>query len=64
NRGEYIRDKWKKKRRGFIKMHVAVDTRTKKIVSMKVTNEERMFLTADRRQEMEKETRLPNAMDC
>ncbi|HXG06162.1 MAG TPA: hypothetical protein VNI77_02415, partial [Nitrososphaera sp.] len=46
NRGEYIRDKWKKKRRGFIKMHVAVDTRTKKIVSMKVTNEERMFLTA------------------
>jgi hypothetical protein len=43
NRGEWILDKWKKKRRirkGFIKIHVAVDTKTKKIVSMSVTKED------------------------
>lgn len=42
NRGEWILDKWKNKRRirkGFIKIHVAVDTKTKKIVSMRVTKE-------------------------
>jgi Transposase DDE domain len=39
NRGEWIRDKWKK-RRGFIKIHVAVNVRTKKIVSMEVTKED------------------------
>ena len=38
NRGEWIRDKWQA-RRGFIKIHVAVDVRTKKILSMKVTRE-------------------------
>jgi len=38
NRGEWIRHKWKS-RRGFIKIHVAVDTTTKQIVSMKVTKE-------------------------
>jgi hypothetical protein len=39
--GEWIRDRWKKKRRGFIKIHVAVvDVRTKKILSMRVTKEE------------------------
>lgn len=43
NRGEWILGKWKKKRRirkGFIKIHVAVDTKTKKIVSMSVTKED------------------------
>ncbi len=43
NRGEWILDKWKKKRRtrkGFIKIHVAVDIKTKKIVSMSVTKED------------------------
>lgn len=43
NRGEWILDKWKKKKRirkGFIKIHVAVDTKTKKIVSMSVTKED------------------------
>lgn len=40
NRGEWIRDKWKKKRRGFVKIHVAVDVRTKRILSMKVTKED------------------------
>ncbi len=40
---EWILDKWKKKRRlrkGFIKIHVAVDIKIKKIVSMSITKEE------------------------
>lgn len=43
NRGEWILDKWKNKKRirkGFIKIHVAVDIKTKKIVSMRVTKED------------------------
>jgi IS5 family transposase len=40
NRGEWIKEKWLKERRGFIKIHVAVDTKTKQIVSMKVTQED------------------------
>jgi len=39
NRGEWIRRKWKV-RRGFIKVHIAVDTKTKQIVSMEVTKED------------------------
>ena len=43
NRGQWILDKWKKKKRkrkGFIKIHVAaVNIKTKKIVSMEVTKE-------------------------
>ena len=42
NRGEWILDKWKDKiriRKGFIKIHIAVDIKTKKIVSMSVTKE-------------------------
>ncbi len=42
-RGEWILDKWKNKKRmrkGFIKIHVAVDIKTKKIVSMSVTKED------------------------
>lgn len=40
NRGEWIHDKWwyKKPRKGFVKIHVAVDVKTKKILS-KVTKE-------------------------
>lgn len=38
NRGEWIRQKWSVKR-GFIKIHLAVDVRTRKIVSMEVTKE-------------------------
>ena len=37
NRGEWVRSKWKV-RRGFIKIHLAVDV--KQIVSMKVTKED------------------------
>ncbi len=38
NRGEWIRKRWHVKR-GFIKMHIAVDKETKEIVAMKVTKE-------------------------
>jgi hypothetical protein len=43
NRGKWIREKWNnnnKKRRGFIKIYVAVNVRTKKILSMEVTKED------------------------
>lgn len=39
NRGEWIRQKWKV-RRGFIKIHLAVDVKTKQIISMEVTKED------------------------
>jgi transposase len=41
NRGQWMLDKWKnkRKRKGFIKIHVAVNIKTKKIVSMDVTKE-------------------------
>jgi hypothetical protein len=39
NRGEWIRHKWNV-RRGYLKIHVAVDIRKKKIVTMEVTSEE------------------------
>ena len=38
NRGEWIRHKWKV-RRGWIKVHIAVDTETKSLVSLEVTDE-------------------------
>jgi hypothetical protein len=38
NRGEWMRDKWKR-RRGFLKIHVCVDINSKKIVSLKITDE-------------------------
>lgn len=41
NRGEWIRHhKWSSARKWFSKIHVAVDTRSKLIVSMKVTKED------------------------
>ncbi|MDQ6722919.1 MAG: IS5 family transposase [Thermoproteota archaeon] len=43
NRGQWILDKWKQKKRlrkGFIKIHLAVVIKTKKIVSMSVTKED------------------------
>ncbi len=46
NRGEWIRKVWKVKR-GFIKVHIAVDTKTKQILAIEVTKEDvgdgRMF---------------------
>ena len=38
NRGDWIRHKWKVKR-GYLKIHIAVDTKSKKIMSMDVTSE-------------------------
>lgn len=39
NRGEWMRHKWHV-RRGYLKIHVAVDIRKKKVASMEVTSEE------------------------
>jgi hypothetical protein len=39
NRGEWIRQKWRV-RRGFIKIHLAVDVKTKQMISMEVTKED------------------------
>ena len=38
NRGEWIRRKWKVKR-GYLKIHIAVDIRKKRILSLQVTSE-------------------------
>lgn len=38
NRGEWIREKWKR-RRGWIKVHLAVDTKKKRIVGIEITDE-------------------------
>ena len=39
NRGEWMRDKWHIKRKGYLKIHIAVDVKSKKILSMRVTDE-------------------------
>ena len=39
NRGEWIRHKWNVKR-GYLKIHVAVDIKKKRILSLKVTSEQ------------------------
>jgi len=39
NRGDWIRSKWKV-RRGFLKIHIAVDVKRKKILALKVTDEQ------------------------
>jgi hypothetical protein len=40
NRGQWMRDKWKvRNKKGYLKIHVAVNVKTKKILSMKVTDE-------------------------
>ena len=38
NRGDWIRHKWKK-RRGYLKIHIAVDVKNKRILALKVTDE-------------------------
>jgi len=38
NRGDWMREKWKR-RRGYVKLHIAVDVKSKKIVSLEVTDE-------------------------
>ena len=39
NRGQWMREKWHVKKKGYLKIHVAVNVKTKKILSMKVTDE-------------------------
>ena len=39
NRGQWMKDKWNVKKKGYLKIHIAVDIKTKKILSMKVTDE-------------------------
>ncbi len=40
NRGQWIRDKWHiKNKKGYLKIHIAVNIKTKEILSMKVTDE-------------------------
>ena len=34
-----MRDKWNVKKKGYVKIHVAVDVKNKRILSMKVTDE-------------------------
>jgi len=36
-KGNYIEDKWKKERREYLKLHIAVDIKSKQIVSFRVT---------------------------
>ena len=38
NRGEWIRHKWKT-RKGWIKVHIAVDVKTKKLLALEITDE-------------------------
>ena len=50
NRGQWMRDKWHiKNKKGYLKIHVAVNVKTKKILSMKVTTMS-MFMIARRYQ--------------
>ena len=39
NRGEWVRHKWKVKR-GYLKIHIAVDIKRKRILSLDVTSEQ------------------------
>ncbi len=40
NRGQWMKDKWNVKKKGYLKIHiVAVDVKSKEILSMKVTDE-------------------------
>ncbi len=39
NKGQWIRNKWNIKKKGYLKIHIAVDVKTKKIFAMKVTDE-------------------------
>ena len=34
-----MREKWNVRTKGYLKIHIAVDVKTKKILSMKVTDE-------------------------
>ena len=39
NRGQWLRDKWFVKKKGYLKIHVAVNVKTRKILALEVTDE-------------------------
>lgn len=39
NRGQWLRDKWNIRKKGYLKIHVAVNVNTKEILSLEVTDE-------------------------
>src|SRR5689334_11527773 len=39
NRGQWMRDKWNAKKKGYLKIHVAVNVKSKKILSLNITDE-------------------------
>ena len=39
NRGQWMNEKWDVRTKGYLKIHIAVNVKTKKILSMKVTHE-------------------------
>lgn len=40
NRGQWMREKWNAGKKGYLKIHIAVDVKTKKILSIEVTDDE------------------------
>jgi len=38
NRGQWMKEKWNVRTKGYLKIHIAVDVKTKKILSIKVTD--------------------------
>jgi Transposase DDE domain len=39
NRGQWMQEKWQVKKKGYLKIHIAVNIRTKEILSLEVTDE-------------------------
>ena len=39
NRGQWLRDKWNTRKKGYLKIHIAVNVKTKEILSLEVTDE-------------------------
>jgi hypothetical protein len=37
NKGDYIEEKWIRKKKEFIKLHIAVDERSEKVLSFRIT---------------------------
>ena len=43
NRGQWMSDKWGLGKKGYLKIHIAVDIKTKEILALKVTDEKYMM---------------------
>jgi hypothetical protein len=39
NRGQWLRDKWNIRKKGYLKIHIAINVKTKEILSLEVTDE-------------------------